>query len=153
MSTPRLPRPAIPPSPSGLVHTPPPEGEDLVTGLFSLEGASDALALNDFDQEELVTSLISDMRSADPDIRIRGRAQFWSIMKDIASANGRFTKQQATTEGTPNGKVLFTQSRTVLSPPAGRFGSGAFAAPAPRPAPEPARIDPQPDHAAEPPPQ
>lgn len=150
MSAPRIPRPAIPPSGSSVQLTPRPEAEDLVTGLFSLEGAHDALALNDFDQEELLTSMIADVRSADPDVRIRSRAQFWAMLKDIASANGRFTKQQATTEGTANGKVVLTQSRTVLSPPGGRFGSGAFAAPAVQPA--PARNEPEPDHAPEPPP-
>jgi hypothetical protein len=152
MSTPRIPRPAVSPSSSSLQVTPVPEAEDRVTGLFSLEGASDALALNRFDQEELITSLIADTRSEDPDIRIRGRAQFWAIMKDIAAANGRFTKQQATTEGTTNGKVVLTQSRTVLSPPGGRFGSGAFAAPAVHPSAVPvARVDAEPDHAPEPP--
>jgi hypothetical protein len=56
-------------------------------------------------------------------------------MKDIAGANGRFTKQQISSEGTSNGKVTLVQSRTVLSPPSGRFGSGSFAAPIARPAP------------------
>lgn len=139
MSIPPSRRPAKLSSPDSITPTPKPEGDDRVTGLFSLEGFSDAMALNDFDQEELVSTLINHIRSPNPRVSMEGIRTFWPIAKDIMGAAGKLTQQTLSTPlQSEHGKVTLTQSRTVLSPPAGRFSSGSFAAPVPlRPAVDP----------------
>ena len=135
MPTPSPRRPARLRSPDAMKPTPPPVGtDDRVMGLFSLEGFSDAMALNSFDQEELVTILIDHARSTNRRDSIAAIKTIYELAKDVASLSGRLTTQTATTQGTPDGKVSFTasQSRTVLAP--GRsFTSGSFVAPLPPP--------------------
>jgi len=114
-----------------IVKTPPPSPDDLVTGLFSMEGASDAMRLVGFDQEELVTNMISLMRDGDPDIRLRGTKLYWDVMKDIVTYNGQVASQTLTQESTSNGIThrKTTTITTLAGSPTPSYTSGAFSAP------------------------
>lgn len=113
---------------------PPPAVDDRVTGLFSMEGASAAMKLVDFDQEELITNLISLMRSPDPDIALRSTKVFWDISKDIVTYNGQLASQTLTQESTTNGVThrRTTTITTLAGSPTPSYTSGAFSAPVTR---------------------
>lgn len=117
-----------------IVKTPPPSPDDLVTGLFSMEGASDAMRLVGFDQEELVTNMISLMRDGDPDIRLRGTKLYWDVMKDIVTYNGQVASQTLTQESTSNGIThrKTTTITTLAGSPTPSYTSGSFSAPVQR---------------------
>jgi len=135
MSTPSTPNPRRL-APSGRIEEPVPPLEDRVIGLFSLEGASDAMAVNDFDQEEFVTNLIAKMRDGDPLVSLAASRQFLQYTKDLVTLSGRITSQSAVTQESVNGRqVSLTHQRTVLQPRPASFSSGAFHAPASVPAP------------------
>ena len=92
------PLPGPPPEPRGRGSIKPArlpdEDEDIVASFFDLDGASRACALNSFDQEELVETIVGHIRNGDPIVSLSASRQFWGMMKDMLHLNGRTGQMQ-----------------------------------------------------------
>ena len=128
--SPKKPRPLLPRGQLAPSSAAP--AEDLVVGLFSLEGASAAMALNGFDQEEFVSNLIAKVRDNDPYVSLAASNQLTRYLKDILSLSGTVQTQQITSQEQQNGRTPSAiQQRTVLAPRSPSFSSGDFHPPVP----------------------
>lgn len=125
--------PPTPPSPlpSAGSIVPLSSNEEVVMGLFNLDGVGLALADARFDQAELVRIMISHARDGDPKVSLPGVRQLLAYTKDVATLNGRIgqarvsrkeSDESGTTQRTVTSNTLV--SRLTQTRPSGPLQAG-----------------------------
>jgi len=87
-----------------------------LTAFYSLEGFSSVVRTEEFDQRELLTTLISHIRDSDPQVSLKAINLFQKTVKEIGQVNGLLHNTTASiTKETPDGTATLTFSGQSLA--------------------------------------
>lgn len=99
---------------NAVVHS---SGAEVAASFFDPNGFGTACSENGFDQNELVTTLITHVRSPDPNISLRAIPLFMNVASKSLEASGA-VKQATQTTRTADGRVTtLTATRIILESP------------------------------------